>query len=132
MKRRDFVRLGCATIIAAGAGSLPAPGESRGLQQVHSSPRHRAADFTLQIAPMLVELAPQVVISTIGYSNQVPGPLLRMRSSGEFWGVMGLTLLPNGYAWDYESALKDPAQTTGPATFSDKGVGACHGPDPRW
>jgi acid phosphatase type 7 len=52
--------------------------------------------------------------------------------SGEFWGVMGLTLLPNGYAWDYESALKDPAQTTGPATFSDKGVGACHGPVNRW
>ncbi len=48
--------------------------------------------------------------------------------SGEFWGVMALTLLPNGYAWDYESALKDPAQTTGPATFSDKGVGSCHGP----
>jgi FtsP/CotA-like multicopper oxidase with cupredoxin domain len=38
-----------------------------------------AADFTLQIAPMMVELAPQVVISTIGYSNQVPGPLLRAR-----------------------------------------------------
>jgi FtsP/CotA-like multicopper oxidase with cupredoxin domain len=39
----------------------------------------RAADFTLRIAPMLVELAPQVVVSTIGYSNKVPGPLLRMR-----------------------------------------------------
>jgi FtsP/CotA-like multicopper oxidase with cupredoxin domain len=38
-----------------------------------------AADFTLQIAPMMVELAPQVVISTIGYNNKVPGPLLRMR-----------------------------------------------------
>jgi FtsP/CotA-like multicopper oxidase with cupredoxin domain len=38
-----------------------------------------AADFTLRIAPMTVELAPQVVISTIGYSNQVPGPLLRVR-----------------------------------------------------
>ena len=38
-----------------------------------------AADFTLQIAPMTVELAPQVVISTIGYSNKVPGPLLRVR-----------------------------------------------------
>jgi acid phosphatase type 7 len=50
------------------------------------------------------------------------------KGTGEFWGVMGLTLLPNGYAWDYESALKDPAQTTGPATFSDKGVGSCHGP----
>ena len=29
---------------------------------------------------------------------------------------------------DFESALKDPAQTTGPATYSDKGVGTCHGP----
>jgi FtsP/CotA-like multicopper oxidase with cupredoxin domain len=38
-----------------------------------------APDFTLQIAPMTVELAPQVVISTIGYNNQVPGPLLRVR-----------------------------------------------------
>jgi FtsP/CotA-like multicopper oxidase with cupredoxin domain len=28
---------------------------------------------------MIVDLAPQVVISTIGYSNRVPGPLLRMR-----------------------------------------------------
>jgi len=39
----------------------------------------RAADFTLRIAPMMVELAPKVVISTIGYSNKVPGPLLRAR-----------------------------------------------------
>ena len=28
---------------------------------------------------MMVELAPQVVISTIGYNNKVPGPLLRVR-----------------------------------------------------
>ncbi len=28
---------------------------------------------------MMLELAPQVVLSTIGYNNQVPGPLLRMR-----------------------------------------------------
>jgi acid phosphatase type 7 len=48
-------------------------------------------------------------------------------STGQFWGVMGLTLYPNGYAWDYESALKDPAQPTGPASFSDKGFGTCHG-----
>src|ERR1700733_8401210 len=89
MKRRDFVRLGWATMIATGTGKLrPALGESPGLQQVPLPPHHlpsqrkttgRAADFTLQIAPMLVELAPQVVISTIGYSNRVPGPLLRMR-----------------------------------------------------
>ena len=53
-------------------------------------------------------------------------------ATGEFWGVMGLTLNQNGYAWDFESALKDPAQTTGPASYSDKGVGVCHGPVNRW
>ncbi|HEY6851221.1 MAG TPA: metallophosphoesterase [Terracidiphilus sp.] len=51
---------------------------------------------------------------------------------GQFWGVMGLTLNENGYRWDFESALKDPAQPTGPATFSDKGVGTCHGPVNRY
>ncbi len=91
MKRRDFVRLGCATMIAARAGKpQPALAESLGLRRVRGAPQHlmvpsepkatgRAADFTLQIAPMMVELAPQVVISTIGYNNKVPGPLLRMR-----------------------------------------------------
>jgi FtsP/CotA-like multicopper oxidase with cupredoxin domain len=92
MKRRDFVRLGWATMIATGAGKLrPAFGEPLGLQQVPRPAQYammaplepivteRAADFTLQIAPMMVELAPQVVISTIGYNNKVPGPLLRLR-----------------------------------------------------
>jgi acid phosphatase type 7 len=53
-------------------------------------------------------------------------------ATGQFWGVMGLTLYQNGYAWDYESALQDPAQQTGPPSFSDKGFGACHGPANRW
>jgi acid phosphatase type 7 len=48
-------------------------------------------------------------------------------ATGEFWGVMALTLNHGSYAWDYESALKDPAQTTGPATYSDKGSANCHG-----
>jgi hypothetical protein len=52
-------------------------------------------------------------------------------ATGQFWGVMGLTLDQNGYAWDFESALKDPAQPTGPPTYSDKGVGYCHG-GPSW
>src|SRR6202050_3635062 len=74
MNRRDFVRLGWATVIATGTGRLrPAFAQSLALRQVP------APDFTLQIAPMTVELAPQVVISTIGYSNKVPGPLLRAR-----------------------------------------------------
>ena len=92
MNRRDFARLGWATVIGAGAGKLrPTFAQSLALRQVAGPPPHpkvatlepkatgRAADFTLRIAPMMVELAPQVVLSTIGYSNQVPGPLLRVR-----------------------------------------------------
>ena len=87
MRRRDFVRLGCATMIAGGAGKMrPALGESVAGRQQHgmagtaeAKAAEPGADFTLQIAPMLVELAPQVVISTIGYNNKVPGPLLRVR-----------------------------------------------------
>src|SRR5579872_2883965 len=92
MKRRDFVRLGWATVTGAGAGKLrPALAQSLALQQLPGPPPHpmvaaleskvtgRAADFTLRIAPMMVELAPQVVISTIGYGDKVPGPLLRVR-----------------------------------------------------
>jgi len=59
--------------------------------------------------------------------------------SGDYWGVMGLTLYPNGYAWDYESALAGPSGLvaingpTFPAPnanggYSDKGLGSCHGP----
>src|SRR6201996_493618 len=92
MNRRDFARLGWATVIAAGTGKLrPSFAESLALRQVPGPLQHPmtvtsepkstggAADFTLQIAPTMVELAPQVVISTIGYSNKVPGPLLRVR-----------------------------------------------------
>jgi FtsP/CotA-like multicopper oxidase with cupredoxin domain len=86
MIRRDFMRLGWATVIATGAGKLrPAFAQSLALPQVSKPLPHpmvaiaEPADFTLRIAPMTLELAPQVVLSTIGYSNQVPGPLLRMR-----------------------------------------------------
>ena len=88
MKRRNFLRLGCGTVIAARAGKLwPAPGEPSAFQMgvggmttpLKPNAYEGPADFNLLIAPMLVELSPQVVLSTIGYSNKVPGPLLRMR-----------------------------------------------------
>jgi len=37
------------------------------------------ADVTLRIAPITVELAPDRVISTVGYNDSSPGPVLRMR-----------------------------------------------------
>ncbi len=52
-------------------------------------------------------------------------------ATGNYFGVMKLTLNPNGYAWDYESAMELPGATT-PATYSDKGVGTCHGSADRW
>ena len=85
------MRFGWATLIAAGADTLRSAFAQSSPTSVSRPPirptaatlepraSRRAADFTLRIAPMMVELAPHVVISTIGYSNKVPGPLLRMR-----------------------------------------------------
>ncbi|MGO9589698.1 MAG: metallophosphoesterase family protein [Candidatus Acidiferrales bacterium] len=63
--------------------------------------------------------------------------------TGDYWGVMALTLDENGYKWDYESALAGPTVAlNGPTsgspglnangTYSDKGAGTCHGPANRW
>ena len=56
-------------------------------------------------------------------------------ATGDYWGVMSLTLGPIGYEWDFESApgLEGPVNNgqfpsvapTG--SYSDKGVGVCHG-----
>ena len=51
-------------------------------------------------------------------------------STGNYWGVMALTLDPGGYRWDFESALELPGAPAG--VFSDKGVGVCHGPSRRF
>jgi len=93
MNRRDFMRLGCATVIAPRTATLgPAFANSLALQHTAALPQHPqtatfplnattgpAADFTLRIAPTLLELAPQVVISTTAYNDEIPGPLLRAR-----------------------------------------------------
>ena len=51
-------------------------------------------------------------------------------STGDYYGVMKMTLLGNGYSWDYESALKSPdASPSLPATYSDSGTAQCHGPN---
>ncbi|HEX3494055.1 MAG TPA: multicopper oxidase domain-containing protein, partial [Methylocella sp.] len=38
-----------------------------------------AADYSLRIAPLKLELAPGKVIETFGYNGTVPGPALRLR-----------------------------------------------------
>jgi FtsP/CotA-like multicopper oxidase with cupredoxin domain len=85
MKRRDFIKLGSATAAGAVAAKLlPAAAQQQqapgmpmpGGQQAPNGP---PADFTLTIAPVLVELAPRRALSTIGYNGTSPGPVLRMR-----------------------------------------------------
>jgi hypothetical protein len=50
-------------------------------------------------------------------------------ATGDYYGVMKLTLTPTGYTWDYESAMKSPsASASEPATYSDTGSASCHGP----
>jgi hypothetical protein len=47
------------------------------------------------------------------------------KASGDYWGVMALTLDDRGYEWNFQSALELPGDTAGP--FSDSGAAACHG-----
>ena len=82
MKRRDFLKLaGAAAAAQLGAAKvLPArQGQMPGMQAGPPPAETTKADFTLRIAPVTVELAPNHVISTIGYNGTSPGPLLRMR-----------------------------------------------------
>ena len=53
---------------------------------------------------------------------------LEAGATGNYWGVMALTLDQHGYEWYFESALEAPlAGAPASPTFSDKGVGTCHG-----
>jgi acid phosphatase type 7 len=45
-------------------------------------------------------------------------------ATGNYWGVMALTLDPHGYRWNYQSAMP---MTPGAAPFNDSGIGVCHG-----
>ena len=74
MQRREFVRLG-------GVGALGALGAAAGgrTAQLLTGAAAAKPDITLRIAPVIVELAPTRVVSTIGYNGTSPGPILRMR-----------------------------------------------------
>jgi FtsP/CotA-like multicopper oxidase with cupredoxin domain len=73
LQRRDFIRTGSLALAATakmlrGQMAMPA-----------GHPPEGKADITLTIAPVTVELAPERVLSTIGYNGTSPGPVLRMR-----------------------------------------------------
>ncbi len=70
--RRSF--LAGAGAVLAGCGRAPAPPSPESSSSAPGGP----ADVTLRIAPVLVNIAKDHTISTIGYNGQVPAPPVRL------------------------------------------------------
>jgi len=70
LTRRDVLRLGAVTGLGLVVGGCPA--DRRNAAGESTEAPEGPADVTIRIAPVLVELAPHVVISTIGYNGSVP------------------------------------------------------------
>jgi len=75
MQRRDFLKFaGLASASSRLVGQQPQSFLTPAVVEDVAK-----TDFTLQIAPITVELAPNRIISTIGYNGTSPGPRLRMK-----------------------------------------------------
>jgi FtsP/CotA-like multicopper oxidase with cupredoxin domain len=87
MQRRDFLQRGLQFgALTAIGGSLAARSNAQQMQMpapavssTSSAAELSGTEFTLQIAPVTVELAPNRIVSTIGYNGISPGPRLRMK-----------------------------------------------------
>ena len=76
----------------------------------------------------------EFIVGTGGESLDQPVPNATSQyiasATGNYYGVMKLTLHRDGYEWDYESAMLDPAAPANtPAKFSDAGKDRCHHAD---
>ncbi len=76
MQRRDFLKL---SSLALAAPRLPAQMAGQMSMAPTAANPSTPADITLKIAPVTVELAPERILSTIGYNGMSPGPILRMK-----------------------------------------------------
>ena len=80
VKRRDFLQVCGMTLAQRSMPRLPL--FSQAAQQGISATtldNETKADYTLRIAPITVELDRSHILSTIGYNDSAPGPVLRMR-----------------------------------------------------
>jgi FtsP/CotA-like multicopper oxidase with cupredoxin domain len=68
MNRRDFLARAAAAALTARSVLAEKPGK------ILSGPH-----FKLTIEPVALEIAPGLIIPTVGYNGTVPGPLLRLR-----------------------------------------------------
>src|SRR6202521_1321621 len=72
LNRREFLTVTGVSAVGAALTSVPR------FSSIAALPLAKP-DLTLRIAPVSVEIAPGVVIKTVGYNGKVPGPILRMR-----------------------------------------------------
>ena len=72
LNRREFLAVTGVSAVGAALASVPR------FSSVAALPPAKP-DLTLRIAPVSVEIAPGVVIKTVGYNGKVPGPILRFR-----------------------------------------------------
>lgn len=83
MSRRDFLLAGAAAGAAVATGCTREPNNASDSASRTASDAAATgaapADVTIRIAPVLVELAPDHIISTVGYNGSVPGPLIRLK-----------------------------------------------------
>ncbi len=79
MNRRDLLKLGPLAFAAAASRAPSQMVMLPGPNTPPQTPTADASDFTLRIAPVTVELAPDRILSTIGYNGTSPGPVLRMK-----------------------------------------------------
>ena len=85
LSRRGFVRAGLLTGASLAVGCTRTDGRDHDTSSAHviSSAATAApagpADVIIRIAPVLVELTPHHIISTIGYNGSVPAPVIRLR-----------------------------------------------------
>jgi FtsP/CotA-like multicopper oxidase with cupredoxin domain len=77
LKRRDFMKLGTLALAQTAKPKLLAA--QQGMSMAAPPIPTTKADYTLRIAPVTVELAPDHILSTTGYNGSSPGPVLRMR-----------------------------------------------------
>jgi FtsP/CotA-like multicopper oxidase with cupredoxin domain len=82
VNRRDLLKLGplalaAATSRKASAQMVMLPGPAP--PPTPTPDQNSSSDITLRIAPVTVELAPDRILSTVGYNGTSPGPVLRMK-----------------------------------------------------
>jgi FtsP/CotA-like multicopper oxidase with cupredoxin domain len=93
VERREFLAMTSAAALAAG-GRAFSPNFAQAAEGA------AAADFTIRIEEVSVELAPGRIAKTIGYNGTAPGPVLRMREGKKISvEVVNHTTVPELVHW---------------------------------